>query len=193
MALREEFDEQELKDLYTIDYRSHLSELFYGDNMKMWDEFCAASEEEQRRIIRGLEQQGGSKGPRRTTDPKALYERLDRRVKGMLKRGAGRDFLKVFENKLCCLLHEDAEFVEENPQFLFEINRSNRGASVDLEDSMQRLVAHAVCSYHCLHSFSRDRAEGSGAKTLIIQWPFPDQPPSPRPKTMLHEYLDLQD
>mmetsp|Transcript_5381 Transcript_5381/g.13008 ORF Transcript_5381/g.13008 Transcript_5381/m.13008 type:complete len:317 (+) Transcript_5381:126-1076(+) len=199
--LREELDEDELKELYALDYHSALSDLFYGDNMQKWDEFCALDEDAQRQLLKGRESAKPAKPqPKPTDDPRLLFERLDRKVKAMLRRGAGTDFLAAFEARLCTMLHghepsertvEDEGFElvpDRTPQeFDFELVRTVKGAEVELEDPMQRLVVHAVCSFHSLSSQSHINAR-TGRKQLVIGWPKGAEL-ALRPRTSLCEFL----
>lgn len=144
--------------------------------------YCEADEEQQQALVRKW---FGGRGPRFTRrtpseDPRALFGRLDRRVKNMLARGAGRPFLRAFETRLLALLDAPApgaggadaapmeEDVEEGAEV--ELTATMSGASCPLDDPMHRLVAHAVCLYHSVQSFTRPQA---GRKHVIISWPRP--------------------
>ncbi len=69
--LREELDEEDLKEIYAVDYHSALSELFYGENMKTWEEFCALDEEEQRKCLKGSARCAPNPPPKTSDDPRS--------------------------------------------------------------------------------------------------------------------------
>jgi len=55
-----------------------------------------------------------------------------------------------------------------------EVSKTKGGASLVLNDSMHRLLAHAVCLYHEVQSFTREcdgNLASSGSKKLIMLWP----------------------
>mmetsp|Transcript_32091 Transcript_32091/g.76235 ORF Transcript_32091/g.76235 Transcript_32091/m.76235 type:complete len:333 (-) Transcript_32091:126-1124(-) len=204
--LRNELDEDELKELYTVDWRSSLSELFSGDsaadNMKRWEEFCAADEEEQHSMLHKWFGKAPPKHTRRTAseDPKTLYGRLDRRVKGLLARGVARDFLRHFEMQLAAQLDVSSadtgaerrgvagDVVMVEAAGVVELTATPGGATCALDDPLQRLVAHAVCLYHSLQSFTKDQGvAGTSSKMVIISWPTPLTVAPPG--MLLHEYL----
>jgi len=206
--LREELDEEDLKEAYALDYHSALSDLFYGDNMKKWEEFCAMDEEEQRKYLKGVKGNATKPPPKIPDDPRVLFERLERKVKQMLKRGAGRDFLAAFEPRLTAMLHgqEDpgSPVVREDSddgftlvdskgesEFKLELVRTRVGVEVALGDAMHRLVAHAVCHFHSLSSSSRPDP-ASGKKQLVIVFPRVGRE-VPRPRMLLSEFLDAEE
>mmetsp|Transcript_61906 Transcript_61906/g.128066 ORF Transcript_61906/g.128066 Transcript_61906/m.128066 type:complete len:321 (-) Transcript_61906:90-1052(-) len=194
--LREALDEDDLKEIYSVEHHSSLSDLFYGDNMQKWDEFCAMSEEEQRQYLRKALHNHDPVPQKPTNNPRVLYDRLDRKVKAMLKRGVGREFLADFEQQLCALLHvEDAMDAEwDRCGVEFMLVKSSKGAVVELGDSMHRLVAHAVCLFHSLQSQTRQPANRASNKELVITFPYPSSPSCPpRPQMLLHEYLQIID
>lgn len=66
------------------------AELFDGeDKMQQWQEFCEAPEERQMAILRGLDTAQCSK-LRRCERPHERYDKIDRRVKALLKVGPCR-------------------------------------------------------------------------------------------------------
>jgi len=171
--------DEDLRELYSMDWRSALSELFEGDDkMQQWQDFCAAPEEEQRRLLVGLNKTARS-NVRRALVPQERYDRIDRRVKALLKRGVGRDFVAAFEDRLVQLLYVAAVGPEEACSVSMitedlEVSKTKGGASVVLNDSMHRLLAHAVCLYHEVQSFTRDcdkNLASRGSKKLIMLWP----------------------
>ena len=171
-ALAQDFTDEDLRELYAMDWRSALSELFDGnDKMQQWQDFCEASEEHQRAILMRFNKTSSpSAKTRRALQPQERYDRIDRRVKALLKRGVGMDFLAAFEQRLYQLVYPpehtsgassqdsavDVDMVggrgAERGSRLLEIpvQKTRGGASVVLNDSMHRLLAHAVCLYHAV-------------------------------------------
>ena len=62
-------------------------ELFEGgDKMQLWQDFCSASEEEQRRVLLRVNTTPAARAKLvRPLLPHERYDRLDRRVKALLK------------------------------------------------------------------------------------------------------------
>jgi len=62
-----------------------LAELFEGDDkMQKWQDFCSAPEEEQRKILYGIHKAAPTTA-KRALVPRERYDRIDRRVKTLLK------------------------------------------------------------------------------------------------------------
>ena len=128
-ALREDLTDEDLRQLYAIDWRSALSglaallhdahpasivltpsavhapdasppcmltlrtpcgpgmaELFEGEGkMQQWQDFCAAPEEEQRAMLMRASKPGSHQRQQRPLLPQERFNRIDRRVKALLK------------------------------------------------------------------------------------------------------------
>ena len=150
-ALREDLTDQDLRDLYSMDWRSALSELFEDSSkMQAWQDFCSATEEEQRAMLVLVQRSGVCK--KRAVQPLERFKRIDRRVKALVKRGVGRGFLAMFEHRLCQLVYgavRDEEMLgacgSSGEQGVDDVRleRTRGGAVVVLNDAMHRLLAHA--------------------------------------------------
>jgi len=91
MDMREPLDEAELRELFSMNWKSSFEELFEGENMQLWNEFCMSSEEEQRSMLKKLNPEVKSHSKLSPSDdPKMLFNRLDRRVKTLLKVDVAR-------------------------------------------------------------------------------------------------------
>ena len=67
-ALAQDFTDEDLRELYAMDWRSALSERFDGnDKMQQWQDFCEASEEHQRAILMRFNK---TSSPSAKTDPR---------------------------------------------------------------------------------------------------------------------------
>jgi|NorSeaMetagenome_1021524.scaffolds.fasta_scaffold166236_1 hypothetical protein len=53
--------------------------------MQKWQDFCEASEEEQLRVLMGLRSDRGRSRLERRLQPQERFNRIDRRVKALLK------------------------------------------------------------------------------------------------------------
>lgn len=222
-ALREDLTDEDLRELYAMDWRSALSELFVGeDKMQKWQDFCEASEEEQLRVLMGLRSDRGRSRLERRLQPQERFNRIDRRVKALLKRGVGTAFVEEFETRLRSLLYGSGEAASDAAARApvadsgeqgtgtggLSMLKTRGGASLVLNDSMERLLAHSVCLYHAVQSFTRDcqgpdaapmEAVGVGAgggehgeagKMLIMVWPqrhsLPAVPPQGQAPPRVH-------
>jgi len=193
MDMREPLDEAELRELFSMNWKSSFEELFEGENMQLWNEFCMSSEEEQRSMLKKLNPEVKSHSKLSPSDdPKMLFNRLDRRVKTLLKKGVARDFVIEFEMALCKLLHPSKymDMKDDNKEATLEVHTSSTGASVVLQDSMKRMLAHAICLFHSVQSFTRDSKETKGEKRLIMSWNREEFASSVHPRQLLHEYLE---
>eukprot|EP00281_Chroomonas_sp_CCMP1168_P001835 CAMPEP_0206260016 /NCGR_PEP_ID=MMETSP0047_2-20121206/26839_1 /ASSEMBLY_ACC=CAM_ASM_000192 /TAXON_ID=195065 /ORGANISM="Chroomonas mesostigmatica_cf, Strain CCMP1168" /LENGTH=295 /DNA_ID=CAMNT_0053687021 /DNA_START=37 /DNA_END=924 /DNA_ORIENTATION=- len=176
--------EEEVKALYQVTSHSAFADLFEdGGLMERWSNFCSQAEETQEEMARPVERRINV--PKQTTDPSELYTRMSSRARGMLERGVGVSFLEAFEAALVGQVYGDDFFMVASPDQDWDLESTQGGAKVTLQESLSRLVCHAICVFYSLSSFS---VQDGGAKTMLISWP---QPPPPKPASTLTEYLKL--
>eukprot|EP00291_Cryptomonas_curvata_P027106 CAMPEP_0172176246 /NCGR_PEP_ID=MMETSP1050-20130122/14690_1 /TAXON_ID=233186 /ORGANISM="Cryptomonas curvata, Strain CCAP979/52" /LENGTH=371 /DNA_ID=CAMNT_0012848465 /DNA_START=75 /DNA_END=1187 /DNA_ORIENTATION=+ len=151
-AMREQLEDEDLKELYAVEWKSSFAELFEGDNLEKWEAFCSAPEEVQRRQ--------GRQAPRlrptvQTDDPRVLYLRLDRRARGILNKGVGHEFVAAFESALLRLIRrsQGGDMADGNVSDAVDVSEPGvelkptpRGATAEIDDAMERLLAHAAAA-----------------------------------------------
>jgi len=198
--MREQLEDEDLKELYAVEWKSSFAELFEGDNLEKWEAFCSAPEEVQRRQ--------GRQAPRlrptvQTDDPRVLYLRLDRRARGILNKGVGHEFVAAFESALLRLIRrsQGGDMADGNVSDAVDVSEPGvelkptpRGATAEIDDAMERLLAHAVCSFHSVDSYSLApgpaRAACPGpARVLHLAWPHPPAAPPRSPSSTLAAHL----
>eukprot|EP00164_Ancoracysta_twista_P002043 GFYU01002694.1.p1 GENE.GFYU01002694.1~~GFYU01002694.1.p1 ORF type:complete len:287 (+),score=65.48 GFYU01002694.1:110-970(+) len=171
-----------------VAYRSPFGDLFVNPGNITWDPFREITEEEQVRRLKFLKRRGKlSRGSQDSFSDcesvEDLLKHMDKTDRRLLKKCMvyDREFLVYLEQRIVQFVGNDDSAAE---------------LTVECKDSLYRIIAHAMCRFYSLVSYSENLH--NGIRVTKIRKPMGYQPPvvtntgSPASVVSLVETLDSQ-
>jgi len=174
-------DQEELQEIFRIEFHSYFEELFKGENRAIFEPLCEVTEEEQNLILSILESTGYQYYSHASGQPVSLnpayYTKkhlIETAKKNKLKPVNAPAINPKVEAEKYKPIHlfknvdkKARPFLKRHPEyeFLNEVERiainyiiqeNKKPVTLVLDDPLHRLLAHAVCQFYGLNSKSED-------------------------------------
>lgn len=180
-SVLQDMDEEEIKELMSINNCSLFGDLVSdGSNLKLFAPFRDCTETQQDELLEEIVANARAKKDRRNNtravvaqnngpDPAAMYKRIDKRIRTLLKRKGAMDW----------------PFVEDLEAEIDTMLRDDLGTLIlSLETSYHRLIARGVAQYYGLEFNSTENEEGE-----IVACTIDAKEGTSRPSVKLLQYI----